>query len=236
MSRLPPPPPGPIETNEFAQRLAGRVVSPGARPRLHGYDVQGDLASHYRFADVALLAATRELPRSDLEARAFEVCLVFLSAAPIAEPPAHLAALTRMCGGTDAAVLGTGALALAEQAQDFASRHAELLAWLGAPAGRFPEEFRARGGDDRAAVARLAGALAGAGLDAPGFDEDPTLEAALVCALRACGLSAPHQLATAFVVARLPAVAAEGFAVRGGHLQLYPIDLPHYAYEEPDDV
>jgi hypothetical protein len=235
MSRLPPPAPGPIETNTFAEKLTARVVAPGPRPRLHGYDVQGDLALHYGFVEVAWLAVTGELPQSAAVVRAFEVCLAFLAPASIAEPPSHVASLTRMCGGTDAGVLATGAVALAEQAQDLTRRHAPLHEWLGAPEGKLPEGFRACSEADRAAVARLAQALDRTGFPVVALREDLSLEAAIVCALHACGLRAAHQLETAVVLARLPAVAAEGFAARFEHLRSYPIDLPHFAYEAPDD-
>jgi hypothetical protein len=234
MSRLPPPSPGPIETNEFADRLVARVVAPGLRPRLHGYDVRADLARHYGFADVVFLAATGELPPTASVARAFEACLVSLSPAPVAEAPTHLAVITRLCGGPTPGVLGTGAVGLAQQANDVVTRHAALLAWLDHPQGPLPGCAFARDDDERDAGLAISAAAESAGIPSPlgGYAVGP--DAAALAVFHSCGLRAPHQLATVYLVARLPALAAEAFAASPADLRRYPIDLPRYSYEDPE--
>jgi citrate synthase len=91
-------------------------VSPGPDPRIHGYAVEGDLAPHYRFSDVIYLSLTGELP-TDAQSRTFERALILLSPISIAEAPSHAASLARVCDATHSAVIGTGAIALAEQAR-----------------------------------------------------------------------------------------------------------------------
>jgi len=53
---------GPLEKHSFPETLTARVVTPGAHPRLHGYDVEADLACHYDPTDILSLALTGELP------------------------------------------------------------------------------------------------------------------------------------------------------------------------------
>jgi hypothetical protein len=53
---------GPLEDAPFPEKLNARVVTPGANPRVHGYDVEGDLAAHYTSSETMLLCLTGELP------------------------------------------------------------------------------------------------------------------------------------------------------------------------------
>jgi len=118
--------PTPFSTNEWPSQLTARVVSPGDEPRIHGYAVSSDLARHYRFSDVVYLSLAGELPDEE-HSRIFERALVLLSPISIAEAPSHAASLARVCDGSASAVIGTGAIALAEQARFMVERHKGFL-------------------------------------------------------------------------------------------------------------
>jgi hypothetical protein len=108
--------PTPFSQNPWPDKLTARVVQPGDDPRIHGYAVAADLAKHYRFSDVIFLSITGELPTEDQSAK-FERALILLSPISVAEAPSHAASLARVCDGSNSAVIGTGAMALAEQAR-----------------------------------------------------------------------------------------------------------------------
>jgi hypothetical protein len=68
---------GPIEQQKWSEHLEAHVVDDRGPLRVHGYDVESDLARHYRFSDVVYLTLTGELP-DDARSRAFEIALCFL--------------------------------------------------------------------------------------------------------------------------------------------------------------
>ena len=212
---------GPVEAFAFPTALSAHAVEPGARPRLHGYDVQGDLARRYSFAETVLCALAGEAPSREA-GRAFEAAMTFLSPIPVSEAPAHAALLTRLCGASDAAVIAAGAIAAAERA-----------AWM----IREDANRRARGAatshDDDDAVGRL---LEAAGIDAPWPDgERPPLDGAILAVLRWCGLESDAQLTTAITIASLATSGAEAFAVKPASFRDYPMDLPRFVYEGETD-
>lgn len=223
--------PSPVEAGHWPSRLRAAVVTPGPRPRVHGYDVEDDLARHHRFSDVVLLALTGELP-DDAVGRAFDVALTFLAPVAVTEAATHAAVLARICAGSASAIAATAAIGLAEQARWTLDRHAGLLAWLEAGAkGALPEGAAARDDDDRTAVARLRSVL---GDDAPPLlAADLSREAGAIAVLHACGLRTAEQLELALVVSRLPCTFAEALAAKRAGLRSYPMDVPHFAYEEP---
>ena len=53
-----------VDKQEWPDTLAAHVVDDceGAPPRIHGYDVESDLARHYPFSTTVVLALTGELP------------------------------------------------------------------------------------------------------------------------------------------------------------------------------
>lgn len=122
---------GPVEAFAFPTELSAHAVAPSERPRLHGYDVQGDLARHYGFGEVVLTALTGEAPPRAI-GRAFEAALTFALPAPPSEAPGHASILARLCGASDAAVVSVGAIAAAERAGWVVREHAGWLAWLDA--------------------------------------------------------------------------------------------------------
>lgn len=211
-------PDGPVEGFAFPATLTARVVQPGPAPRVHGYDVQADLASRYTLAEQAVLAATGELP-DDESGRAVEVALAFLSPSSVAEAPAHTALLARLCGATTSATIAAAALTLAEQARDLVGR---FEAWRAEPGeGGSPE-----------AIARLRAALPDGFAPPPSA---PSVELAALAVLHACGVRERDALETLVVWARLPTAAAEALAVRPASFREYPMDLPSFHYEGDRD-
>jgi hypothetical protein len=224
---------GLFDTNSWPGTLSATVVSPGVRPRIHGYDVEGDLALNYRFSDLVFLTLTGELPTAS-QSTAFDVTMQFAAPLAVNEAPTHAAVLSRLCGGDAGAVLSTAAIALAEQARYLANRLGPWTAWLSSPVTTaVPEEAIAKSEGDRQAVARLRDALSGSGDPViPALGQDISREAAIVASLFACGLRRSDQIERALVVARLPAVMAEGMAVQVADFRNYPAQLPAVRYED----
>ncbi len=222
---------GPVEEAKWPDRIRAHAVTAGIRPRLHGYDVESDLAHHYDHSELTLLALTGELP-SELAARAFEVALCFLAPAPVSEPPAHAAVLSRMSGATPAGVLSTGLVALAEQAQFLVAEHRELLSATDDASVAAPEPLSPRSDEERQAVARLKSALQSRGVRIPVLDQNITLIGAILSTLSYCGLQTQEQQIAVIIQARIACVCREAFSVAPGSFRDYPIDLPPYEYEE----
>lgn len=221
---------GPIESREWPTELLARAVEGGPTPRLFGFDVEGDLARHYRFSDVLLLALTGELP-SDGRSRAFEVALVFASSMSVAEAPVHAAVLARLCGARPGGVLSAASLTLAEHA----SRLLEKLDGATADPASLGEEHKARDEGERASVARLAELVRGC-VEVPVLEADPGRDLAIVAVLEACGLTTAMQITSALVIARLTSALAEAGQTKPGDFGTYPIDTPHFEYEAPPDL
>jgi hypothetical protein len=223
---------GPVEVADWPDRLSARVTTPGASPRLHGYEVEGDLARHYGAVELLLLTLTGELPDPG-RARAAEIALAFLAPVSVAHASAHGAVLARLCGATTSATVGASAVGLAEQARFLLDRHDALLAWLAAPAAELPSQHRSESATETASVTRLRALLEPTGLDVGWFSLGPTRDAALLGVLYGCGLRRRELLEAALVVARLPVVVAEAFAEKAANFANYPTDLPAYRYEDP---
>jgi hypothetical protein len=222
---------GPLESGQFPDKLTARVITPGARPHLHGYDVETDLARHYGVTDLVLLSLTGELPAEPARA-AFEVAWLFLAPVSVAHAGPHATVLARLCGATASSMFGVAAIGLAEQARALISDHTELLRWLRSETHALPARFQGQKPDDQASVERLRRALADTGLVVRALEQNPTRDAALLSVLFACGLRRPEQLEAVIVLARLPSALAEGFAERATNFANYPINLPAFAYQE----
>jgi hypothetical protein len=222
---------GPLEgTGAFPERLTARVVTPGHRPRVHGYDVEGDLAKHYTHSDLLFLSLTGDLPDTAASA-AFSVALVFLSPVSIAHASTHGASLARLCGATTSAVLGVAAIGLAEQARMLVAEHRDLLRWLDASEGELPAEFRTQDEREREAVDRLVDAVTRTGFQSPVLRAFPTRDAALLILLHSLGFRRTSQLEAVVVAARLPSTMAEALAGKAVNFNGYPINLPRYEYD-----
>jgi hypothetical protein len=222
---------GPLDAVDWPAKLAARVVSPGVRPTLHGYDFEEDLARHYSFAEVVLLALTGEPPSPEV-GRAFEVALVFASPVPVSEAPSHAAVVARACASSVNQIQSVAAIALSEQTRVSLEQH---RGWLDALSASLPAElpdlWRARSDDERASVSRLRLALRGT-IDVPALALDVGLVAALIATLHACGIRSSERVECALTWARLPIAMAEALATKpGSHLQ-YPVMLPDIVYTE----
>lgn len=222
---------GPLDAVEWPSKLTARVVSPGARAMLHGYDVEEDLARHYTFAEVVLLALTGE-PPSPETGRAFEAALVFASPVPVAEAPSHAAVVARACAASVNQIQSVAAIALAEQTSALVALHRGFIETL---SGSFPAElpqlWRARDDEERASVARLRRALTGT-VEVPALAHDVSRPAALIATFHACGLRSSDRIECALTWARLPIALAEALATKPGtHLE-YPLMLPDTVYTE----
>jgi hypothetical protein len=222
---------GPFDVVPWPDTLTARVVTPGPAPRLHGYDTERDLAPHCGLAELTLLSLTGDLP-TPAQARGFEIATTFLAPIVVSEAPSHAAVLARLCSGSDSAVLGTASIALAEQARCALADLAADWAWLVRPEGPVPPALRCASDQERDRVALLREALRPSGLSVPALERDLARIPAVVAVLVACGLVAPHHVACAWVLARLPVAFAEAMAERPGNLREYPWHLPPFRYEE----
>ena len=220
--------PGPFDEFPWPEKLAARVVTPGKDPRIHGYDVERDLARGYRFGDLVLLALVGELP-SDEASRAFDVALSFLAPTSIAHAPVHGGAIARICNGTPSAIAGTCAVGLAEMTRSTLARHAAWTAWLRDRHGPPPPDPDPPNG---ASVDALRAAILEAGLAVPALDVAVSRDAALIAVLYACGLTDDERMLAAVVTAKLPVAIAESLATPAGSFRTYPARLPPIAYEE----
>jgi hypothetical protein len=222
---------GPLDVATFPETLAARVITPGARPRVHGYDVEEDLARHYAPADLLFLSLTGELPSPEASI-ALGAALTFLAPVSVAHASVHAAVLARVCGTTVASTIGVAAIGLAEQARLLLDEHAELLTWLAAPSTDLPPGYRATSAAERTACARLSAIVSASGLAVPHLEQQPTRNAALLMVLYHCGLKERAQLEIAIVSARLPCAMAEAMQVKVAAFDQYPTNLPLYRYED----
>ena len=222
----------PIEARQWPQTLRAHVVEAANAPRIHGFDVQADLARHYGAADIAFVALTGDLPVDDAASRALEVALAFLAPASIAEPPAHAGALARICGARIAGVVAVTAVALAEQARVLYEAHETVIPRLliGSLNG-MAASFAPRDDDERVAVQRLRDALGAFCARVPAIGFDIRLDTAIFAVLLACGLRTREQLEVIVTCARLPVACAEALAWKPGDLRAYPMDMPQFVYE-----
>lgn len=225
----PPQPGGPIDGRVWPSQLTAHVVDPGPPARIHGYEVDGDLAARYQFSDLVLLALTGELP-DDSQSRAFALGLQMLAPIDVGQAPAHVAVLARICGVQASSTIGVSALVLGEQARALVADHADWLAWVAAPTGQAPAAALATSAEEREAAGRLRAAVEATGLAVPALAAGPTRMAGLLAVLCACGLRGAEQLAAALVIARLPCALAESFANEVGAFGTYPMQLPPYRH------
>lgn len=222
--------PGPIDEGAWPDRLSARVCTPTSPARIHGYCVETDLARHYSFGEVALLALTGEAP-SPAQGRAFEIAMVFLAPAPVAEAPTNAAVLARAIGSPAARALGVGATTLAASAAASAAKAEPLLGWLASREGPLPEAYQAVDPDERASVANIRCALDAPDEPVPCLDGDPGRWATLVSVLYGCGIRSVDQLTAVLVMARLPVLAAETIAAKKTSFFRYPLRVPDFRYE-----
>ncbi|HHH29573.1 MAG TPA: hypothetical protein ENK57_14675 [Polyangiaceae bacterium] len=214
----------PIDEMHVPARLDARVVAPGDAPRLHGYDVQSDLARHYGFAEVALLALTSAAPSRE-QGLAFNVALGFLCPITVGEAPSHAASLAQLCSAKVSGVSAVAAIGLAEQARFTLAGLSELRSWLiGGRVGDAP----AVESEPSPAVTRFHDCLRATGFTVHDADSCLPLDAAIVAALHDLGLEQSWQIEAAWSMARLPVVLAEAMSREPAELRGYPIRTPEF--------
>jgi hypothetical protein len=201
------------------------------QPRIHGYDVESDLAQNYSPSAVAFLAVTGELPTPEI-AEALDRILVFASPVSVACAPTHAAVLAQLCGAPSTSILSVAAIGLSEQVRHSLDEHEELLQWLQAPNTPLPKRFQATNVEQEAIVERLRAALHECGLRVPALSQPLAPQAAVLAALYSCGLTTRRPLEVLLVWVRLPIVMAEAFAESVANFKNYPINLPRFVYEE----
>ena len=215
---------GPLESRPWPTQLEAHAITPGAAPRLQGYDVESDLAPAVRFSDLLFLSVTGELPAPNVS-RALEIALAFLLPLSVAHAPIHAAALAKMCGARPSGVLAIASLSLAEDAAAIFAECRPVLEGAAVPA-----TLVATSDEENASVARLAALLDGV-LDVPLLALRPTRSLALFAVLWACGLRTELALTTVVTFARLPAAIAEAAPRTPLSFDRYPTLTPPVEYE-----
>jgi hypothetical protein len=220
--------PSPLDPKEGAEEpgLAAHVVTPDGA-RAFGFDVLGDLARSYSFAELVLLSLTGALPDDDAGAT-FEAALFALATPTIAEASVHATRLARMTGATTSGLQAVAGVAGPERARDLVARHADLLAWLDAGAPGDPPEHARSGAGGARAARDLAALLPDPDLAAR--VASLTLHAGALTALHAVGLTTPDLLERAVHFAALPLTLAEAAAAPPRRLDDYPLNLPEFRY------
>jgi hypothetical protein len=223
---------GPIEDMPLPKSLLAHVVDGVDQPRMHGYDVQQDLARHYRFSELLFLALTGDLPDEDA-ARALDVALVFASPAFAGDASTHAAIVSRVCGPRASSVFSVAATATAEHVRTILDRHETILARLaiGALNGS-AVKYAPRDAQEEQSVQRLRTALGAFCAKVPAIGYNIGLETAIIATLTACGLRNRDQLEVVLSSARMPAACAEALAWKPGDLRAYPMDLPSFLYQK----
>ncbi len=222
--------PSPID-DVVASKLCARVVDPGDPRRIHGYDVDADLAAHYGFTDLVLLSLTGELPTA--EARAATDCaMIAVSAASVADASVHAAVLARLCGARASALTTVAAAGLAEQSTFELRSGRELLSWLDEPRSPLREHFCARSDEERRRASALTASLPGCCKSMPILEHHPNHDAIVVALFHSAGIRRLDKLEALFTLARLPCALAEAFAEKQTNFGRYPINLPRFRYAE----
>lgn len=223
---------GPLEAQAAPEVLEAHAVDAvaTAAPRLHGYDVEADLARHYRFSDVVYLALVGELP-SDAQSRAFEIGLTFAAPISVAEGPGHTLALAGFFGAEPSGLLAAASATIADYAR--AAIEASEALFRDATIAPDAPHLAASSPEERASIDRLH-ALLPAGVDVPALRAYPRRDLAILCVLRAAGLRTREQLATALTIAGIgPAIAEATPRKLNEILTKYPVHVPPIAYVPP---
>ncbi len=227
----PEPRSGPFDDHTWPEKLTARVVTPGAQPRLHGYDIEGDLALHYPWHATLFLSIVGELP-DDATSRVFDVTMQFASVISVAEAPSHAAVLARICDASTAGMSSVAMLGLGEQARFLVGEYRPWLEWLRSPADEIPDIARADTDHGQTAIDRLRKAILPTGLAVTGLEREINRTAGVLACFFRCGLVNDDHLEVAIALARFPLVMAEALATPSGSFKDYPVRLPQIRYEE----
>ncbi|MBL9037835.1 MAG: hypothetical protein JNG84_04900 [Archangium sp.] len=220
-----------LERVAFPDTLLARVCEGRVRSRLHGYDVEADLARHYSFAETIVLALTGVAPSAE-QGRAAEAAFVFWLPSFVGEAPTHVAVLANVCSTPTSGTVAASAVTLSEQSRWVVSQHHDLLTWLERPSTEYPVAHQSTDEVDREAVLRLQAAVGAFAGEVVALRHRPTRTAAVLATLWAVGLNSAQHLEVALTIARLPGTLAEGLAGTRGKLKEYPMNVPRFAYHE----
>lgn len=223
---------GPIEDQAWADRLRSNVVTPGSTPRIHGYDVETDLAAHYDFFDGLLLCVLGELPTAAAR-QAMSVAMQFAAPISTAHAASHAAMLVRLCGATTSASFGAAGFALAEDARSIVDLHRDTLAFARGTRSDLPSIAMASDDAERASIANLRARLGAFASEVSCLKHDVSRTAALLAIFTVCGASTDEQLQALLVLSRFPTLAAESIATKPAEFRSYPITLPPFQFEAP---
>ncbi|MBV1857493.1 MAG: hypothetical protein KUG77_03710 [Nannocystaceae bacterium] len=211
MSESKESPPRPVEANSWPDKLDANVVSPGPRPRVHGYALCEDLARHYDFGEF-LVTALVGAPPTPCWGRAVNMALIALGGVGVEHASVHVATLARRCGADDRSTLQAGLLSLVEEVT------AEVT---GPPTTQIPPtapvlEFHRSLPDEVQVIVGV---------------PTSTLRQHALRVLDEAGISSPMQQMVALSLAQLPTLAAEAMAVSRGDVRGYPMQLPKFDYQ-----
>ncbi len=218
-------PRGPVEDLKWTENLQASVATPGPRPRIHGYDVRGEMLGASSFTETMFLSLTGELPSPDA-LKAFETVLVFLSPVSVAEAAGHASLLAGLCGSGSGGLAGVSAIALAERSRTLVTEYLPLA--IAALEGKDPPA--SEGAEETMLLAK---ALQEAGVRCPGMvGHLPPAAACIAVLMECCGIMDSRLLETVITLAGLPCTLAEGMAAKPGNFRNYPIGLPEYEYDD----
>ncbi len=225
---------GPVEDLKWAEKLQASVVTSGLRPKIHGYDVRGEMAGRASFSEVIFLSLTGELPNKTV-LKTFDCAMCFLAPVSVAEAPVHAAVLSGLCGSGTGGITGVAAVTLAEKARWTVSHHMKLLSALSDRTSALPEQYISENSAEKNETALLVNAAESAGSSVPEtFRELKPVSAAIAVLFQCCGIAEPRILETLITIASLPCTLAEGMAVKPGNFRTYPIELPRFSYSSAE--
>lgn len=223
---------GPVEELRWTDTLKANVVTPGFRPRVHGYDVRGEMLGSFSFSGMIFLALTGELP-SETVLAAFERVMLFTAPVSAAEAPVHASILAGLCGSGSSGLMGVSAITLAQRARWMVSKYGEILDAI-EKEGQIPSGFFSSvTPEEKEETALLLNSLVEAHVDFPASfaDLDP-VAASLAVLCFCCNLTDPWLLEAVLVMATFPCTLAEGKSVKPGDFRKYPIGLPEFKYTD----
>lgn len=222
---------GYIDAAPFSPRQAVHVTGGSEEaPTLRGYDVHGDLARYYDPAEVALLAATGELP-SESQLRMYRVALTLCSPVSAADGCGRASILSWLTSGGPSAALQVGAVSLLARAKSQFDKHEQFWVELSEP-----QAVNSADAADTAFGRSPASWIKhqfGAGC--PGLTRASCKFEAVLALLHAAGLRTESQVLAVLCSAALPALAAE--AAAGARLGFVgqPGSTPRFEYSEASD-
>lgn len=214
-----------------ATQLTARVVDVfGDRPRVHGYDLDGELSPALSPSDLALLTLTGELP-DPVARRRFARAWSMLAAFGVDEPPTHAGLLATACGAEPMAAASTAMVVLCQRAGADVAAHRALLRWTEAPSGA-PPTCEHGDGVPAAVVASLDGVLPDDGPARPLRDARLCRVGWALALSGLAGLRGDGPALSLLLLGRTPSVLAETWAAPRGDLSQIPLNVPPLEYVE----